>query len=174
MRSGSPQRLFLLIYVRRHAGDGVPVQRCDGGGADAGGLCRGARRQGAEPLPYLLICAFIANAASFVLPISNPANLVIFGSAHAAAGRWLRRSPCPRSPRSLLTYRAAAADAAPRAARDVAQPMSTRRACSAAAASSRPSGIVADGGGAARRLGARTRISACRPSSPASLPPLRC
>ena len=30
------------------------------------------------PLPYLLICAFIANAASFVLPISNPENLVIF------------------------------------------------------------------------------------------------
>jgi arsenical pump membrane protein len=33
-----------------------------------------------EPLPYLLICAFIANAASFVLPISNPANLVVFGA----------------------------------------------------------------------------------------------
>ena len=31
-----------------------------------------------KPLPYLYICAFIANAASFVLPISNPANLVIF------------------------------------------------------------------------------------------------
>jgi Na+/H+ antiporter NhaD/arsenite permease-like protein len=29
-------------------------------------------------LPYLLIRALIANAASFVLPISNPANLVIF------------------------------------------------------------------------------------------------
>ena len=25
-----------------------------------------------EPLPYLFVCAFIANAASFVLPISNP------------------------------------------------------------------------------------------------------
>ena len=32
-----------------------------------------------EPLPYLFICAFIANAASFVLPISNPANLVLYG-----------------------------------------------------------------------------------------------
>ena len=40
---------------------------------------RGPRRQ-AEPLPYLFICAFIANAASFVLPISNPANLVVFGA----------------------------------------------------------------------------------------------
>ena len=33
-----------------------------------------------EPLPYLFVCAFIANAASFVLPISNPANLVVFGT----------------------------------------------------------------------------------------------
>src|SRR5262249_4555073 len=33
-----------------------------------------------EPLPYLLICAFIAHAASFVLPISNPPNLVVYGS----------------------------------------------------------------------------------------------
>ena len=43
-----------------------------------------------EPLPYLFICAFIANAASFVLPISNPANLVVYGGAHAAAAAWLR------------------------------------------------------------------------------------
>jgi|SRR5579884_770516 len=28
--------------------------------------------------PYLYACAFISNAASFVLPISNPANLVVF------------------------------------------------------------------------------------------------
>jgi arsenical pump membrane protein len=27
-----------------------------------------------HPLPYLMVCAFVANAASFVLPISNPAN----------------------------------------------------------------------------------------------------
>jgi arsenical pump membrane protein len=33
-----------------------------------------------EALPFLFICAFVANAASFVLPISNPANLVIYGS----------------------------------------------------------------------------------------------
>jgi arsenical pump membrane protein len=36
------------------------------------------RKTKADPLPYLFICAFIANAASFVLPISNPANLVVF------------------------------------------------------------------------------------------------
>jgi arsenical pump membrane protein len=37
-----------------------------------------AKAAKAKPLPYLFICAFIANAASFVLPISNPANLVVF------------------------------------------------------------------------------------------------
>src|SRR6185312_17081985 len=42
-----------------------------------------------DPLPYLLICAFIANAASFVLPISNPANLVIYGSRMPPLLQWL-------------------------------------------------------------------------------------
>src|SRR5207237_10064065 len=42
-----------------------------------------------EPLPFLLICAFIANAASFVLPISNPANLVVYGKVLPPLGRWL-------------------------------------------------------------------------------------
>ena len=44
-----------------------------------------------KPLPYLLICAFIANAASFVLPISNPANLVIYGSHMPPLAQWLPR-----------------------------------------------------------------------------------
>jgi arsenical pump membrane protein len=42
-----------------------------------------------EALPYLFICAFIANAASFVLPISNPANLVIYGSHMPKLPDWL-------------------------------------------------------------------------------------
>jgi arsenical pump membrane protein len=44
-----------------------------------------------QPLPYLFICAFIANAASFVLPISNPANLVIYGSHMPPLLQWLPR-----------------------------------------------------------------------------------
>jgi arsenical pump membrane protein len=36
------------------------------------------RKAKVQPLPYLFACALIANAASFVLPISNPANLVVF------------------------------------------------------------------------------------------------
>lgn len=41
-----------------------------------------------EPLPYLLVCAFVANAASFVLPISNPANLVVFGDRMPTLFQW--------------------------------------------------------------------------------------
>ncbi|HQT47631.1 MAG TPA: ArsB/NhaD family transporter, partial [Acidocella sp.] len=44
-----------------------------------------------DKLPYLLICAFVANAASFVLPISNPANLVIYGAALPPLVAWLGR-----------------------------------------------------------------------------------
>jgi arsenical pump membrane protein len=48
-----------------------------------------------DPLPYLLICAFIANAASFVLPISNPANLVIFRDHMPPLMQWLARFALP-------------------------------------------------------------------------------
>lgn len=44
-----------------------------------------------NPLPYLFICAFIANAASFVLPISNPANLVVYGSHMPDLSTWMSR-----------------------------------------------------------------------------------
>jgi arsenical pump membrane protein len=49
----------------------------------------------AAPLPYLFICAFIANAASFVLPISNPANLVVYGSDVPPLLTWLRLFTVP-------------------------------------------------------------------------------
>jgi arsenical pump membrane protein len=47
------------------------------------------RRAKVEPRPHLLACALIANAASFVLPISNPANLVVFDRQLPPLGRWL-------------------------------------------------------------------------------------
>src|SRR5262249_32468218 len=54
-----------------------------------------ARAAGAKPLPYLLLCAFVANAASFVLPISNPANLVIYGHAMPPLANWLWQFTLP-------------------------------------------------------------------------------
>lgn len=48
------------------------------------------RKARVDPLPYLFVCALVANAASFVLPISNPANLVVFhGGAMPPLGHWL-------------------------------------------------------------------------------------
>ncbi|GJD48919.1 Arsenical pump membrane protein [Methylobacterium crusticola] len=57
-----------------------------------------------EPLPYLFICAFIANAASFVLPISNPANLVVFGDHMPPLRAWLARFALPSALSILATY----------------------------------------------------------------------
>ncbi len=57
-----------------------------------------------EPLPHLFICAFIANAASFVLPISNPANLVIYGSHMPPLLHWLPQYALPSALSILATY----------------------------------------------------------------------
>jgi arsenical pump membrane protein len=57
-----------------------------------------------QPLPYLFICAFIANAASFVLPISNPANLVIYGNHMPPLLQWLPRYALPSVLSILATY----------------------------------------------------------------------
>jgi arsenical pump membrane protein len=85
---GSASRLFGLTYVV-----GIVVTVFLSNDATAVVLTPAvyavARAAGAAPLPYLFICAFIANAASFVLPISNPANLVVFGSRMPPLLTWL-------------------------------------------------------------------------------------
>ena len=48
------------------------------------------RKAKVDALPYLLACAFIANAASFVLPISNPANIVVFDGHLPPLLPWMR------------------------------------------------------------------------------------
>ena len=64
-----------------------------------------ARQAGvAQKLPYLLICAFVANAASFVLPISNPANLVVYGAAMPDLAQWLRMFALPSAVAILATF----------------------------------------------------------------------
>jgi arsenical pump membrane protein len=47
------------------------------------------RKAKVQPLPHVFVCAFIANAASFVLPISNPANLVVFHNNMPPLARWI-------------------------------------------------------------------------------------
>jgi arsenical pump membrane protein len=78
--AGSPQRLFLLIF-----GVGTIVTTFLSNDATAVVLTPAVAAavktaKVKNPVPYLFICALIANAASFVLPISNPANLVIYGA----------------------------------------------------------------------------------------------
>ena len=57
-----------------------------------------------QPLPYLYACAFVANAASFILPIANPANLVVFQNHMPPLGAWLARFALPSLLSVGLTY----------------------------------------------------------------------
>jgi arsenical pump membrane protein len=100
---GSPQRLFLLVYAV-----GILVTVFLSNDATAivltPAVYAATRAAGAAPLPYLFVCAFIANAASFVLPISNPANLVVFGERMPHLGEWLRWFTLPSIASIVVTY----------------------------------------------------------------------
>ena len=99
----SPARLFLLIY-----GVGVLVTTFLSNDAAAVVLTpavyAAARKAQVKPLPFLLICAFVANAASFVLPISNPANIVLYGDRTPALGPWFARFALPSVASIVATY----------------------------------------------------------------------
>jgi arsenical pump membrane protein len=100
---GSPQRLFTLIYL---VGTVVTVFLSNDATAVVltPAVYAATRAAGATPLPYLFICAFIANAASFVLPISNPANLVIFGGHMPHLVAWLAQFGLPSVISIGVTY----------------------------------------------------------------------
>jgi arsenical pump membrane protein len=91
---GSTLRLFLLVY-----GAGTLVTIFMSNDATAvvltPAILAAVRKARIEPLPYLFVCAFIANAASFVLPISNPANLVVFNKEMPSLREWLLRFGLP-------------------------------------------------------------------------------
>jgi arsenical pump membrane protein len=101
---GSASRLFGLVY-----GVGIIVTVFLSNDATAvvltpavSAVTRAAKIE--QPLPYLYICAFIANAASFVLPISNPANLVVFGTQMPPLSEWLRYFALPSAGAIAATY----------------------------------------------------------------------
>jgi arsenical pump membrane protein len=91
---GSPRRLFALVYLV-----GIAVTAFLSNDATAVVLTpavyAAARQARTDPLPYLFVCAFIANAASFLLPISNPANLVVFASHLPPLPLWLGTFAAP-------------------------------------------------------------------------------
>ena len=100
---GSRRRLFLMIYVV-----GVVVTVFLSNDATAvvltPAVLAAVRAAQVEPLPYLLICAFIANAASFVLPISNPANLVVYGGGMPPLHQWLLSFSLPSVASIVITF----------------------------------------------------------------------
>lgn len=103
---GSARRLFLLVYA---VGIAVTVFLSNDATAvvltpAVAAVARAARAE--EPLPYLLSCALIANAASFVLPISNPANLVLYGNHVPPLLQWLPRFALPSAAAIGVTYAA--------------------------------------------------------------------
>ena len=101
--AGSPRRLFLLVYAV-----GVVVTAFLSNDATAVVLTpavfAAARKARADPAPHLFICALVANAASFVLPISNPANLVLYGDHMPPLGRWFASFALPSLVAVIATY----------------------------------------------------------------------
>ncbi len=84
---GSPQRLFLLVYL---VGTLVTVLLSNDATAIVltPAVYAATRAAGATPLPYLFVCAFIANAASFVLHLIE----------------WLRQFALPSVASIVVTY----------------------------------------------------------------------
>lgn len=100
---GSAGRLFLIVYS---VGTVVTVLMSNDATAVVltPAVYAATRAARVEPLPYLLVCAFIANAASFVLPISNPANLVVFGARLPPLVDWLAQFTLPSLAAIAATY----------------------------------------------------------------------
>jgi arsenical pump membrane protein len=101
--NGSCSRLFLLVY-----GVGTLVTIFMSNDATAvvltPAILTAVRKAKVSPLPYLFVCALIANAASFVLPISNPANLVVFHTGMPPLGTWLLDFGVPSLLSILVTF----------------------------------------------------------------------
>lgn len=100
---GSSARLFTLVYAA-----GIVTTTFLSNDATAVVLTpavyAAARKAKTDPLPLLFACALIANAASFVLPISNPANLVLYGGKMPPLGQWFYSFALPSLAALLATF----------------------------------------------------------------------
>jgi arsenical pump membrane protein len=101
--NGSCSRLFLLVYS---VGTLVTIFMSNDATAVVltPAILTAVRKAKVSPVPYLFVCALIANAASFVLPISNPANLVVFHTGMPPLGRWLADFGIPSLLSILVTF----------------------------------------------------------------------
>jgi arsenical pump membrane protein len=100
---GSCARLFLLVYS---VGTLVTVFLSNDATAVVltPAILAAVRKAKVAPLPYLFVCALIANAASFVLPISNPANLVVFHSGLPPVSKWVADFAVPSLLSIVVTF----------------------------------------------------------------------
>lgn len=100
---GSRARLFALVYL---VGTFVTMFLSNDATAVVltPAVYAAVQKARVNALPYLFICAFIANAASFVLPISNPANLVVYGKQIPHLVPWLRVFLLPSTVSIGVTY----------------------------------------------------------------------
>jgi arsenical pump membrane protein len=87
-------RLFALVYV---TGIGTTALLSNDATIVAltPAVISALRRYDASPLPYVVVCALVANAASFLLPISNPSNLLVFAGRMPSLGQWLQTFALP-------------------------------------------------------------------------------
>jgi arsenical pump membrane protein len=103
--AGSLRRLFFLVYL-----SGTVVTAFLSNDATAVVMTPAVltivRRLKVEPVPHLLACALIANAASFLLPISNPANLVIYDGHMPPLLKWLGMYSIPSLASIIITFAA--------------------------------------------------------------------
>jgi arsenical pump membrane protein len=101
--AGSQQRLLLLVY-----GVGIVTTAFLANDTTAvlltSAVLAAFGTSGKQALPQLYACAFVSNAASFLLPFSNPANLVVYGRALPALAPWLVTFIVPSLVAVALTY----------------------------------------------------------------------
>jgi arsenical pump membrane protein len=100
---GSCFRLFALVYA---AGTLVTIFLSNDATAVVltPAILTAVRKARVQPLAYLFVCALVANAASFLLPISNPANLVVFHGQMPPLGLWLLSFAVPSTVSIVTTF----------------------------------------------------------------------
>ena len=104
---GSRSRLLLLVY-----GAGVATTAFLSNDATivvlTPAVIDAIRRTDARPHAFVFACALVANAASFVLPIANPSNLLFFADKVPTLGGWLASFALASVASVVLTYAALA------------------------------------------------------------------
>lgn len=102
---GSQKRLFVMVYAT-----GAAVTALLSNDATAvvltPAVLAAVQRAGSEvdPTPFLFVCAMIANAGSFILPMANLGNLVVFGGHMPSLPLWLKTFLLPALAAILITF----------------------------------------------------------------------